>query len=237
MAAAGNSPGSRSSKKLNRQARRQWLRYAGCLSVLVIAPTVWWAMSNNTASVCRRASELLASDPNRAAAMLEQVVFDAGGDAPDAQLLWTRALLAAGRPSEALGCFSLMSNPSAADQEMLLQLADEATSSGNPLLARLSLEAISHDSSIRPAVLQRLIALSQQSGNIGPVMAMAQELLTLQPDSVESWLTIAQVQEQRMEFHAAIESYEEVLRHDSDTEHSAFALRALVRLQILLGER
>ena len=237
MTASRNSRRSRSPGKAERRASRRWPRFAAVFAVLIIAPTVWWAMSNDTARVCRQASELLATDPNRAAAMLEQAVADAGGDAPDAQLLWTRALLAAGRPAEALGCFSLMSNPSAADPKKLLQLADAATSSGNLLLARFSLEAIPANSSDRPAVLHRLIALSQQTGNVGPVMAMARELLTLQPDNAESWLAVAQAEEQQMELHDAVRSYGEVLKRQRDPERRAFVLRTLVRLQVLLGER
>jgi tetratricopeptide (TPR) repeat protein len=237
MATSRNSPKSRSTKAKACRKRRRWPRSVALLLFLAIASGYWWAISSGTARVCQQASELLATDPDRAAAMLEQAVSDAGGDAPDAQLLWTRALLAAGRPREALGCFSLISNPAGADQKMLLKLADEAMSSGDVVLARFSLEAISKDSNNRPAVLHRLINLSEQSGNVGPVMAMAQELLALQPDHAASWLAVAQAQEQRLELHSASRSYEEVLKREQDTGRRASVLRTLVKLQVLVGER
>jgi tetratricopeptide (TPR) repeat protein len=237
MAKSRNSPKTRSPKTKASRERRRWPRFVGLLVVLVTVSSYWWVTSGSTARVCRQASELLATDPNRAASMLEQAVSGAGGETPDARILWTRALLAAGRPREALGCFSLITNPSASDHKMLLKLTDEALSSGAPVLARFSLEAIPEDSSDRPAVLHRLIALSRQSGNVGPVMVMAQELLTLQPDRAESWLAVAQAQEQRLELHAAVSSYEEVLRREQDTGRRASVLRSLVRLQVLVGER
>lgn len=169
--------------------------------------------------------------------MLEQAVSASGTAAPEAYVLWTRALLAAGRHSEALGCFSLMNNPSAADHKMLLRLADEAVVSGDPLLARFSLEAISPESVDRPAALQRLISLNQQTGNSGSTMPLAKELLILQPDYANSWLVLAQVQESQLQLHAAAATFQEVLKREQVTDRRASALRSLFRLQVLLGER
>ncbi len=237
MAASRNSGKSRSQRTMNRQVFRRWPRFAGLLALLIILVSVWWSKQDDIASVCQQAGALLATNPNRAVLLLEQVVSVSGTDAPDAYVLWTRALLAAGRHSEALGCFSLMNNPSAADHKMLLLLADEAVASGDPLLARFSLEAISPESVDRPTALQRLISLNQQTGNATAIMPLAQELLILQPDNANSWRVLAQVQESQQELHAAAATFQEVLKRERVTDRRASALRSLLRLQVLLGER
>ena len=205
--------------------------------MLLPLPAIWWSLSDATSDACREAEKLLATNPNQAAAILEQAVMNAGGNAPNAQLLWTRALIRARRPDEALGCFSLITSPSAVDHGQLLILAEEATASGDFLLARLVLEAIPEKSKARADALERLITVYQQLGDAASAKTMAEELNVLQPQNSAGWLAIAQFQEQQMEPHAALRSYQQILKHERDEEQRRPALQSVVRILVLLGER
>jgi tetratricopeptide (TPR) repeat protein len=184
-----------------------------------------------------RAQRALPDDPQAALQLLEQAVERAGNNYPAAQLLWTRTLLQAGRWQEALGCFSLIPDPSRLEAESLLALADEAAERNSPLLATLALEAIPPASPARNEVLARLIRLRQRQAKWPVVESLARELLQHEPDHLEAWQALALSLEARISPPEAADAWREFLKQARDPERRKPALRSLLHLCMELGER
>jgi predicted Zn-dependent protease len=177
------------------------------------------------------------SRPAEAARLLEQAVALSGDDFPEAQLLWTRALLRSGQRDEALGCFSLIAAPSALHGEELLRLADEASAEGAPLLAVLALQAIPEASAQRRGAIKRLLGFSQQAGEASAVAALAQEWAALDADCADPWLSLAQAHEQLQDPPQAAQAYRQFLAREADPQRRVLALRPLARLSLAMGDR
>lgn len=217
--------------------RRRWLRPvlillgAAVLTGLILnslfAPQIsYWL-----------AQRALPDDPDAALPLLEQAVERAGNDYPAAQLLWSRTLLRTGRWQEALGCFSLIPDPSRLEAESLLELADEAAELNSPLLATLALEAIPPVSPARSEVLVRLIRLRQRQGKWPVVESLARQLLQHEPDHQEAWQALALSLEARISPPEAADAWRGFLRQARDPERRKPALRSLLHLCTELGER
>ncbi len=214
---------------------RRWLILGAVL--LAAAAAAWWWEATRPARLAAEGESVLDSNPQAAADLLEEAVSLKAGDYPEAQLLWTRALLRSGRMDEALGCFTLIDRPSGLRHAALLELADEAAGAGLPLLAKLALDAIPPGSPERANALRRLIDLHQRTDGAARALDAATELLQLEPANAQAWLAAAQAYEQQADPLAALDAYNSFLQSESGSSKQSEGLRAVVRLSVLLGDR
>ncbi len=221
------------SRRVLRRSRRRLGR--GLLIVIAVCCVAWYF--GRPYMLVRQARSLLTTNPRQAAELLEDVVASSGDSFPDAQVLWSRALLRCGRWEEALGCFSQIKNPEAADSASLLELADEAGASKIMLFEVMALEAISPNDSRRADAIDRLISIHEQAGDHAGTIKLANELAELQPANAKPWLVLARTHEQLMSLPLAVSNYRIALNCDQSQSEPISTLRAIVRLLILLGER
>ncbi len=207
----------------------------GLLAIIVLAGLWWFAVRPQL--LVRQAREILSSDPQAAARLLEDAVTASLLGARDAEVLWARALVRSGQAEEALGCFGLIKSPELAEAGGLLDLADDAMVAEMSLLAVLTLEAIPTDSPQRGEALERLISIKQQFGDSVAALKLATEWTQSQPANAASWRTKARLHEQRLEFPEAILDYREALTREANATGRAEIQRSQVRLLIVLGER
>ena len=206
----------------------------GLLVALALGAVWWWGI--RPAVLVRQARSLLSSDPREAARLLEEAVVTSPRESPEAEVLWSRALVRAGDWEEAIGCFSQIQAPEQAPGAELLALAEDAIEFQVPLLATMSLEAISASSLQRGPALERLITLKQHRGQDSEIMHLTSEWAELQPDNPSPWLIRAQVDERRLFLSHAATSYREALSRETDVDRRAKTLRSLIQLLIHLGE-
>ncbi len=225
-------PTVRSKRKARTDSRR---RFSIIVFVLIGAAGGAWYFSRHNLQF-REAKSILTTDPQRAAELLEAVVASKGDDFPDAQVLWSRALLRSNRLDEAIGCLSQIKKPQIADASELLRLADDAQSAHVTLLEVMALEAISKETAERPAAIGRLSALRQRAGDFYGALTLAEELAILQPENAAPWLALAQIHERTMKLPVAATNYVEYLARTNDPAKRANALRPLIRVLIHLRE-
>lgn len=207
------------------------------VALITIAAAIAWTYRDRPGALYRQAQDVFATRPGEAARLLEEAVALSGDDYPEAQLLWTRALLRAGQRDEALGCFSLISAPSALNAEELLLLADEASGAGMPLLALWTLQAIPGNSPHRVAAIERLLTLQHGIDDSWTVAALAEEWAALETTRSDPWLLLGQAYEQLQDPPRAAAAYERFLTLEASPEQRVFALRQLLRLSLGLGDR
>lgn len=184
----------------------------------------------------REAKFLLATDPQTAASLLEQVVASEGDSFPGAQVLWSRALLRSGRWEEAIGCFSQIRTVADIDSGDLLALAKDANMANMPLLEVMALEAIQATDSRRADAAIRLLKLRQKAGDLRRTILLAEELTQLRPQESGGWLAKARAHEQMMALPEAVSSYKAALECNLSDDERSQTLRALVQLQLQSGD-
>ena len=204
---------------------------------MVLAGAGWiWLRFIEPWQLYRQAARDLDQRPRETADLLAAAVQQAGGEFPQAHLLWSRALLRLGQPQEALGCFSVIPEPSALDAQDLLTLADEARQSGEPLLATLALEAIPAHSEHAVDATHRRMELLLETGRAQEAQTLGRTL----PESTPlTQFLLAQASEQLSDPPAAAEHYQTALQHaDAFTpEQIVYARQHLLRLAIAMGHR
>lgn len=216
--------------------RYSWKRLGlGVLAIAALAG-LWWSVVRPRLLV-RQARELLTSDPQAAAGLLEDAVATSLREYRDAEVLWARALVRSGQGEEALGCFGIIKSPELAEAGGLIELADDAMGAQMSLLAVLTLEAIPSGSPQRSAAIERLISIKQQYGDSQAALKLATEWAQTQPVDPIPWRTLARIHEQRLEIPEAIQDYQEALTRADEPEARADIQRSLVRLLLVLGER
>lgn len=177
-------------------------------------------------------------NPKRAAELLEAAVNRSGGIYPEAQLLWSRTFLRLGQPQDALGCFSVISNPGEVKPEQLLDLASEARKAGEDLLARLALEAVPASSPMSIEAIHQRMELALLGGRYQDVQQLGTQLLEHQPDDPLRDFLVAQAQEQSGDPQSAAQYYLAALRvpNQLNPDRVVFGRRRLLRLAIQLGD-
>ena len=128
-----------------------------------------------------RAKQLAESNPAAAEQLVMESVGRADRDYPPAQLLWCRLLAKSGRWTEALGAFSQIQNASACDPREFLELAKEALTAHQTLLAQYALTAADRPGPAQSEVLELLISLKLQSEQSYEAMNLARKLSRLSP--------------------------------------------------------
>ncbi len=213
-----------------------WKRLGlGVLAIIALGGI--WSYAVRPRMLVRQAREILTSDPQTAAVLLEDAVAASLWGSRDTEVLWARALLRSGQAEEALGCFGLIQSPELAEASGLIDLADDAMVAEMSLLAVLTLEAIPADSLQRGEALERLISIKQQFGDSVAALKLATEWTQSQPASPAPWTILARLHEQRLEFPEAILDYSEALTREANATGRAEIQRSQVRLLIVLGER
>ena len=223
-------------RRKQKRPRRSWNGLGRWLLMLTVVCAAAWYFGRPHLLVYQ-AKSLLTTNPQKAAELLEDVVASSGDSFPDAQVLWSRALLRSGRWQEAVGCLSQIKPQAFADSTGLLELADEAGRSGTPLLQVMSLEAIRSTDARRAEAIDRLIPIRQQSGDHARILKLAQELARLQPTAAKPWLVMARTHEQMMSLPDAVADYRAALELAQTSTEKISSLRALVRILIHLGDR
>lgn len=184
----------------------------------------------------REAKTILATDPQEAASLLEQVVASNGDSFPDAQVLWSRALLRSGRWEEAIGCFSQIQPVADVDSGDLLALAEDANLANIPLLEVMALDAVQTTDTRRAEAIIRLLELRRKAGDLRRTILHAEELTQLRPQEPGGWLAKARAHEQMMALPEAISSYKAALECNLSDDARSQTLRALVQLQVQTGD-
>lgn len=213
-----------------------WKTVAAGLLIVASLFAVWW-YAVRPPQLVRQAEAILERDPVQAAELLENAVASSWGEYRDAEVLWARALVRAGRWEEALGCWSEIQSPELGNSRGLLALADDAAAADVPLLAVLSLKAISPHDPLRSVAIERLISLKQQVGDNVAAMGLAEELAQLKPANPIPWLMKARLREQAAALPEAAADYREFLSREKDPARRAEGLRSITRLLTALGER
>ncbi|MBW3541855.1 MAG: tetratricopeptide repeat protein [Planctomycetes bacterium] len=206
------------------------------LATAAVLGGVWFFGGGASRRLYEEAREIHESEPARAAVLLEESVAAAGGDYPEAQLLWTRVLGRLGRWDEALGCFSLIEEPSQLGAEELVALARDADRAGVPLLAVMSLEAAMQSGNREAEVLRLLVPLRYRAGREDDALRLARRLQQLEPEDPFGWRVAANILQERRETRAAIDAYREALRRGPDAREAALIRGELLGLLIDEGE-
>ncbi len=213
-----------------------WKRLGlGVLAIIALGGIWWYAVRPQL--LVRQARDILTSDPQTAAVLLEDAVASSLWGTRDAEVLWARALLRSGQSEEALGCFGLIKSPELAEASGLIDLADDAMIAEMSLLAVLTLEAIPTDSPQCGEALERLISIKQLYGDSAAAMKLATDWTQSQPARPAPWRILARIHEQRLEFPEALLDYREALTREADATSRSEIQRSQVRLLIVLGER
>lgn len=186
----------------------------------------------------RDAAQAFEQNPREAVVLLEAAVGQSGGSFPEAELLWTRALLRLGQRAEALGCFSMIRDPHQLPADDLLQLSAEARQSGELLLAAFALEAIPENSAHFLEASQQLQQFRLDQGRFLDVLALGRRIIEQHPKSALPRLLMAQAHEQLGDPLTALESYRTALgqRQLLAPDEHATALRRAIRIALQTGE-
>jgi tetratricopeptide (TPR) repeat protein len=182
-----------------------------------------------------QARRLLQKDPSAAALILEHDVLARAGSFPEAEVLWSHALLRTGRWAEALGAFSQIEDAHAADPAALVALALESMERKVYPLAGMASNAVKDDSTERPQAVEILLKLAEREGNFVAVLKLIDELDRIAPDRTGTGLLRARALEQLMDLPAAAVAYEEALERPEKTDDVLPILRSLVRIYIQLA--
>lgn len=177
-------------------------------------------------------------NPQRVAALLESAVHQSGGVYPEAQLLWSRTFLLQGKTEDALGCFSVIQEPSKLKAEQLLVLAEEARRSSEFLLAKFALEAVTEQSPQWIDARHQLMELATAEGRYQETLALGASLAARHPELPLTAYLQAQAEEYLGDPHSAAQHYQNALRISErlGSEKVEIARRRLLRLSIQLGD-
>lgn len=219
-------------------SRYRWWRILAICGILVFGFAWFWSTRLEPRWILHDAARVFEQDPRKSAALLEAAVAQSGGSFPEAELLWTRALLRLGQRAEALGCFSMIEDPDQLDADDLLQLSAEARQSGELLLAAFALEAIPARSDRFLEASQQLQQLRFDQGRFMDVLALGKRIVEESPASASPHLLMAQAHEQLGDPLTALESYRLVLKQSQSLtpDEYAMALRRAVRIALQTGE-
>ena len=205
--------------------------------ILSAIACLWlWRTQFYPRSLVKKAELLVDSDPELASEYLEQAVSIHGGDYPEAQLLWTHALLEASQVDEALGCFSLIDEVAILDAKELLAVAELASRKGVPLLATFALERIPLDSPEHPEAVTQMMNLKLLQGDFQEVERLGMSIVDEPNFPVEVWILLAQAFERQLDPQPAFEAYQDYLKQVEQPRQRVFALRGLMNLSIQLGQ-
>lgn len=196
-----------------------------------------WYVQMEPRWLYRDASECFERNPRMAASLLEAAVHQSGGQYPDAQLLWSRALLRLDQQVEAAGCFSLIEHREQLAADDLLQLASEARQAGALLLTSLALEAVPESGSRFLEAREQLQQLRLDEGRFLDVLSLGQSLTAAHPERPLPYFLMAQASEQLTDPLAALAGYRTSLRQTAQLppELRQIALRRIIRISLQTG--
>jgi len=217
--------------------RRRPIFWGLCL-LLVCTTLFLWPRYVQPFFLMRSAHAQLETDPMEAADLAAEATLLRGGDHPQAQLLWTRALLKAGRRDEAVGCFSLIDSPERIGGTQLIELGHEAMEQRLPLLAQFAFEAVPSDSDKQAQAIEGLIAIRYQQKNWFNVTELWEQLTAAGAvSSPETYIIVATASERMGDFSGARDLYSRFEKStDSNVDRRHFALSNLTRLALQFGD-
>ncbi|MBI1313435.1 tetratricopeptide repeat protein [bacterium] len=226
---------------VTQQLQTKWNRWPVWITVIVsVVVSAGWLWLNliEPQQLYYQAMSLLDENPRRAAELLEAAVRQSGGEFPEAQLQWSRAFLRLGQPQQALGCFSVISDPSTLSDDGLITLADEARDTGEFLLATFALQAVPERSGRFVEASHQLIELKSEQGRFTEVLSLGNKLIDRQADLPIIAFLMAGAHEQSADLTAAAAAYETYLRESEGepSERVAFALGRLMKVALQLGQ-
>lgn len=217
--------------RFSRQFRRRL--FLGCLCGIAIGGFGWYF--GRPYFYVSQARRLLLKDPAAAALVLEQEVLSTSGSFPEAEVLWSHALLRSGRWVEAVGAFSQIKSPENAAPASLLALANDAVESKVNSLARVTLESVRAGTPERLKAVELLISLAENDGDFSKVLVLADELDQMVGVHGKSNLSRAYAFEQMMNLPAAADAYERALDDTIAVAEQEKILRTLVKICIQLA--
>lgn len=206
-----------------------------CLLVALVGGGVWywWTYPDRLTAA---AEQQLADDPTAAERLAEQAVDATGGRHARGWLVRARAFLKLGKPIEAAGCFGLISRPEAADQNALLELAEDAQASGQTLLADLALTAAAKGRAETVRVQRALLQIRRGRLPTTEVERLLTELEKIGNQDADTWIVIAETRQSRGELALALNAYRTALTRPQGKVPTAHLRRQLAQLLIDLGE-
>lgn len=217
-------------------SRLRWAVLA-CGGLLAVAAAWGWYVQMEPRWLYRDAAECFERNPRMAASLLEAAVHQSGGQYPDAQLLWARALLRLDQQVEAAGCFSLIEHRERLAADDLLQLASEARQAGALLLTSLALEAVPEPSPRFIEAREQLQRLRLDEGRFLEVLSLGHSLAAAQPERPLPYFLMAQASEQLTDPIAALAGYRTSLQQTVQLppELRQIALRRIIRITLQTG--
>lgn len=204
--------------------------------ILIVGAVFWgWHSLYHPYALYRSAQAQFEKNPRKAAQFLEEAVAASDGTYPKAQLLWCRSLLRMNRWQEAIGCFTLIQEPSTLPGEQLLELAHEASAAGVPLLAAFSFEAVPQGSSVFQQANMGLLEVRYHQGHWMAVIELSNQLAA--PLNAGVLFKIARSYEQLGNFPRSDATFRRFLETPEQTEQDRIAaLRSLLRMSIASGD-
>lgn len=193
----------------------------------------WWTYPDRLTAV---AEQQLAYDPSAAERLAEQAVDATGGRHTRAWLVRARAFLKLGKPIEAAGCFGLIRQPEAADQNALLELAEDAQASGQALLADLALSAAAKGRPETARVKRALLQIRGGRLSAAEVERLLTDLEMAGNQDADTWVIIAETHYSRGQLALALNAYRTALTRPEGKVPTARVRRQLAQLFIDLGE-
>lgn len=215
--------------------RRRWLRWTAIGLLLVACGALWWVRTRPTAYY-RQAMQVWRDDPAQADVLLERSIGAARGSFPAAQLLRCRVLGSLERWPEALGCFSLIENPAACEQEALLAMAGEAQRAGQHLLTRLALQSADRPGPEQADCLKALLLLERADAQPEKILAYCRKLQALDPADPLAWRTEVALHQSRKQIRAGLDACRRALEQPLDVQSSRELRSELAGMLIDSGE-
>ena len=208
---------------------------------LVVVTAVWIAAWGGPFRPTRRlqyerACALLASHPVRAEILLRDLIGDAGGNFPDAQLQLALRAIERGDGAE-LETLCRTLDWDQADSELLLMLGVKAQDAGRIDLARQCFGAL-HEREIAYAIaaLQGMARLHDIEERPDEALKCLEEITQLVPDNSHFWRLLAEARAARHDFAAAAAAYRQVLRQPLRRRDESEIRQRLVRQLIAAGD-
>ncbi len=221
----------KSASRVSRRFRRRML--ICCLFGISVGGGLWYF--GTPYYYVWKARKLLMTDPAAAAIVLEQDVLSTSGSFPEAEVLWSHALLKSGRRMEALGAFTQIKSPEMAPADCLLDLANEAISSKLNTLARIALESVRSGTPERQVAVETLIRISESEGNFSQVLVLADELDRIAVGRSTGTLSRAMAFERMMDLPAAADAFKQALDGSNSPVEEEMILRKLIRICIQMA--
>ncbi|MCA8986551.1 MAG: hypothetical protein KDA78_02860 [Planctomycetaceae bacterium] len=206
------------------------------LFLILISAGYYWYRILSPAQQYQRAVRIAAFRPKEAEALLESAILQSPEERPDWQYLRVKLLIQLDRWDEALGQWSLITDPARLPADDLCQVAFAAQQFGQLTFAQDLFQAASHNQQLLPKILRSLIQIHLQMGQEDLALQECKQLLEIAPQDSTAWQVLGTVYLTRKEISEAEQALRQCLLFSRNPQQVVNVREDLIQVLIDSGQ-